>query len=231
MSLGPLTEDSRAPRVAGALALVLAPVLLIVGGLLHPSEKDDAAAQMVVIRDQLDRWYFSHLLLILGFALLLPALVTAARPLRARFGALYATTTALVGIGLLFEICGIAMDGFGLWLLAHTSSTGVADALAEESDDLSSLHFLFTYLPLGLGLGLLLLGVGLLRARGLSVWKVAVLMVAGVASMVQLLTELSPALVVAFLALAVALVPTGLQAFGRVETLAPTSPAPRVYSR
>lgn len=227
MSARPLIEESRAPRVAGALALTLAPILLIVGGLLHPKEQDDAAAQMDVVRAHLDRWYVAHLLLILGFALLLPALVAAARSLKATAGGLYALATGLIGAGLLFEICSVAVDGFGLWLLGHSDNTAVADSLAGDSDDLSPLHVLFTYLPLALGLGLLLLGIALWRVRGLSVWKIVLLMVAGLGSIAQLLADLAPGLVVMFLALAVALVPTGFQMFFGDRAVAPTSPAPR----
>jgi hypothetical protein len=206
-----VSDAGGATRVAGGMALIVAPIVLIVGGLLHPTEKEDAVAQMVVVRDNLNQWYLSHLLLVLGFALLLPALLAVAGPLRTRLGGLYVVGAFLAGMGILFEVGSIMIDGFGLWLLAHASDSGVADDLAGQSDDASALHVLFGVLPLALAAGIVVLAVGVWRARALSVWKIALLLLAAVGSAVQLLADVAPALVVMFLALAVALIPTGVQ--------------------
>lgn len=207
-----MTQQTPTPqRVAAGLALIAAPLLLIVGAVLHPTEADDTAGQMNIVRDNLSRWYTAHLLLLIGFGLLLPALLALSAALRGRAPGWYTLGITLAGAGIFLQFGGIIMDGMGLWLLGHASDHGAAADLAELSES-GPLAVPFRWLALTFAAGLIVLGVALLRGRQLAIWKAVLIVVAGLASAVQLVADITPALGLTFLALAIALVPSGFQA-------------------
>jgi hypothetical protein len=200
-----------APRVAAGLAMIAAPLLLIVGALLHPTEADSAAEQMNVVRDNLSRWYTAHLVLLIGLGLLLPALLALAANLRGRAPGWYVVGATLAGTGIFLQFGGILMDGMGLWLLGHATDHDTAADLAELTES-GPLAVPFRWLALTFAAGLIVLGAALWLGRQVAIWKSALIVVAGLASAIQLIAGITPALGVTFLALAIALVPSGIQA-------------------
>jgi hypothetical protein len=63
--------------IAGA-SLVLGPLLMSAGDLIHPKEYSKAAAQAAVIVDHASRWYTAHLLLFIGKLVLIPGILALA---------------------------------------------------------------------------------------------------------------------------------------------------------
>ncbi len=63
-------------RLVGIVGLVIGPLIMSTGDLLHPQESADAARQAAIIAEQPDRWYLAHVLLFIGFVILIPGLLT-----------------------------------------------------------------------------------------------------------------------------------------------------------
>jgi hypothetical protein len=58
-----------------AVSLVLGPLLMSVGDLMHPQEDASAADQAVLIAEHATRWYAAHLLLFVGILVLIPGML------------------------------------------------------------------------------------------------------------------------------------------------------------
>jgi hypothetical protein len=56
-------------------SLVLGPLLMSVGDLVHPNERLDTADQAAIIIEHASRWYAAHLMLFLGMLIFVPGLL------------------------------------------------------------------------------------------------------------------------------------------------------------
>jgi hypothetical protein len=68
----PLDAARRAERVTTSMSLVLGPLLMSIGDLLHPEERMLPAEQIAIVVDHASRWYTAHLLLYVGMLLFIP---------------------------------------------------------------------------------------------------------------------------------------------------------------
>jgi len=68
----PLDAARRAERVTTSVSLVLGPLLMSIGDLLHPEERMLPAEQIAIVVDHASRWYSAHLLLYVGMLLFVP---------------------------------------------------------------------------------------------------------------------------------------------------------------
>lgn len=68
----PLDAAQRAERVTTSVSLVLGPLLMSIGDLLHPEERMLPAEQIAIVVDHASRWYTAHLLLYVGMLLFIP---------------------------------------------------------------------------------------------------------------------------------------------------------------
>ncbi len=74
-----MTSSPRNYRTwVAAASLVVGPLVMSVGDLIHPEESMDAADQIAILVDDATRWYTAHLLLFIGILLLIPGLVALA---------------------------------------------------------------------------------------------------------------------------------------------------------
>jgi hypothetical protein len=74
-----MTDAQRGYRtVIAAASLVVGPALMSVGDLIHPAESLDTAAQIAIVMPAAARWYQAHLLLFIGFLLLVPGVLALA---------------------------------------------------------------------------------------------------------------------------------------------------------
>ena len=68
----PLAAARRAERVTTSVSLVLGPLLMSIGDLLHPEERMSPVEQIAIVVDHASRWYTAHLLLFVGMLLFIP---------------------------------------------------------------------------------------------------------------------------------------------------------------
>jgi hypothetical protein len=67
-----LTAARSAERVTTSVSLVVGPLLMSIGDLLHPEERMLPAEQIAIVVDHASRWYTAHLLLFFGILLFIP---------------------------------------------------------------------------------------------------------------------------------------------------------------
>jgi hypothetical protein len=169
-----------------------------------------------------DRWYLAHLLSLIGFALLVPAilgltqLVGYGRAALADLGGTLALLGVLAASGLL------SIDGFGVWQMAQPAADP-AEMAALLDRILTSPGVLTLYLvSLASAVGLLVLVVGLYRAQLVPAWT-AGLVAVGVAVWFTGEAAASKATMVA----GVALLALGLGLTGRRMFAASTQQPPQ----
>jgi hypothetical protein len=71
----PLAAARRAERLTTSVSLVVGPLLMSIGDLLHPEERMSPVEQIAIVVDHASRWYTAHLLLFFGLMLLIPGLL------------------------------------------------------------------------------------------------------------------------------------------------------------
>ena len=73
---------SAAPRdyrtLIAIASLIVGPLLMSIGDLIHPEERMDSAEQIAILADHASRWYAAHLLLFIGMMLAIPGLLALA---------------------------------------------------------------------------------------------------------------------------------------------------------
>lgn len=68
----PVAAAQRAERVTTSTSLVIGPLLMSIGDLLHPEERMLPEDQIAIVAEHASRWYTAHLLLFIGMLLLVP---------------------------------------------------------------------------------------------------------------------------------------------------------------
>jgi hypothetical protein len=66
-------RDTR--TIIAATSLVVGPLLMTIGDLLHPEERMSHREQIAILVDHSSSWYLAHLLLLVGFLLFVPGLL------------------------------------------------------------------------------------------------------------------------------------------------------------
>ena len=154
--------------LAGA-CMVVAPVVLLVAMVIHPTSDMDEATQVATIADNLDAWYVAHLLAFVAIVLMVPALLGLMHMLRERQVALGHVGGGLAMLGLL-AFTGIVAMELVMWQMAGAGSTAEAVALLERLNETAGIVFPFVLLSFGFSLGMAFLAVGLYRARAVQSW-------------------------------------------------------------
>lgn len=218
--------NTRPGRLAG-LAMLFAPLVFIVAELLHAQLDTDGGTYLDRIADNPDRWYAAHVLVLLGLALIVPALVGVVQLFRDDRPSL---ATASISLLVPSAVALAALVGMELvaWQLAQ-STIGRAELVGVwESTAENAAIVPLVGVALLMPVAWLLAGIGLYRTRAVAPWS-AVLV--GGAQLVGFVGELSAApkwiAVGAQVAFAVGLVPIGL----RVLRDSPTDAAVRRQAR
>src|SRR5215216_4816541 len=73
MPIASSTRDYRTP--VATVSLVVGPLIMTIGDLIHPDESMDTARQIAIVMDDATRWYAAHLLLFIGLMLAIPGLL------------------------------------------------------------------------------------------------------------------------------------------------------------
>jgi hypothetical protein len=165
--------------VAGA-CMVLAPLLLLVGQVLHPKTETDVAAQLAVIADNTDRWVAAHVIILMSIAFAVPAVLGLMHMLREREVAWGHVGGALAMLGLLALVGLVAVEGFVGWQAGTAGDRAAMTALFEGLTESAAFVVPFVVVAYGFMVGLACLAVGLYRARAVQWWMALFLAVAAV---------------------------------------------------
>ena len=169
-SAQPRPGSRRRYQRLAAGSLIVAPLVLLAGELLHPPFQRDPARLLAVAAANPGRWYLAHLLSLIGFALLMPAILRLTQLVGQGRAALADVGGTLALLGMLAVSGLLSIDGFGVWQMAQPAADR-AEMAALLDRILTSPGVLTLYLvSLASAVGLLVLVVGLYRAQLVPAW-------------------------------------------------------------
>jgi hypothetical protein len=121
-----LSIPHRGQRIATVASLVVGPLLMSIGDLLHPEERMEPAEQIAIVVEHAARWYTAHLLLFLGILLFIPGFLG----LTALTGALKPGAAYAARVFIFIGTAGFASVITGEMLASRLVLDGVGDAAA-----------------------------------------------------------------------------------------------------
>jgi hypothetical protein len=162
--------------VAG-VCMIGAPLLLVVGLIVHPESKSDVADQLAVISANMDAWYAAHLIVAMALVLAVPAVLGLMHMLREREVAYGHLGGGLAIVGLLAITGIVAMEGFVGWQAGAASGSDAAamTALFERVTETTGIVIPFFVMSYAFTVGMLFLAAGLYRAHAVQSWTAAML--------------------------------------------------------
>jgi hypothetical protein len=159
-----LSDSHHTRKMVAGACMVLAPLFLLVGAVIHPTADTSALSQAAAIATEPDAWYIAHLLILASIVLAVPAVLGLMHMLREKQGA-----AGLVGGGLallgLMAFVGIVAIEMVFWQAGPAVQTA---ALIDRVDDTAGIMIPFGVVSLGFGLGVIALAAGLYAARVVS---------------------------------------------------------------
>jgi hypothetical protein len=175
-----LSDAHHFRKMVAGFCMVAAPLLLLVGMVIHPEGKTDEGAQLAVVADNLDAWYIAHLLVLVSIVLAVPAVLGLMHMLREREVA-YGHLGGGLGLLGLIALTGIVtIDGFVGWQMASAGDRGEMTALFERLNDTAGVFIPLFLASLAFTLGMLCLAFGLYRARAVQWWMALFVAIAAI---------------------------------------------------
>jgi hypothetical protein len=182
-----LSDPHHFRKTLAGFCMVLAPLFLLIGSVIHPESESDEAAQLAVIADNLDQWFAAHLIILVSIALAVPAFLGLMHMLREREVAWGHLGGGLSVLGLLAFVGIVTMDGFVGWQAA-VGDRGEMTELFQRLNETAGFVIPFYVVSFAFMLGLVCLAIGLYRARAVQWWMSAFLVVASVLFVIGIAT-------------------------------------------
>jgi len=164
-----LSDAHHFRKMVAGLCMIFAPLLLVIGMVIHPESSTNEATQLGTIAANQDAWFIAHLLILASLVLALPAVLGLMHMLREREVALGHIGGGLALIGVLALVGIVTIDGFVLWQAASGGEAGMV-ALYERLNETAGVVIPFYIVSFAFTLGLLCLAFGLYRARAVQSW-------------------------------------------------------------
>ena len=160
-------------KTVAGLCMVAAPLVLLVGMIVHPERKTDEADQLAVVGANLDQWYVSHLLVLISLVLAVPAVLGLMHMLRERESGWGHIGGGLAMLGLLALTAVVAIDGLVVWQMASGGDGAAMTALYESFMDTAGIAIPVFLVSFAFAIGVALLSMGLYFARAVPAWMSA----------------------------------------------------------
>lgn len=162
--------------------MLLAPLLLLIGFVIHPPEPHDSAQLLDVISANTARWNAAHLMFGPSMVLSIPAVVGLVRLLEhggrgGGFG-LIGASLAIIGVIFLTLFIGIELAMSAIASVPMEQHAAIEPAVQALVDFKGPLPVVF--MGLSLNLGLFVLAVGLISMRAVPRWTSVAIIVAAV---------------------------------------------------
>ena len=172
-----LSDSHHFRKTIAGVCMIGAPLLLLVGMIIHPESKTDVADQLAVISSNMDEWYVAHLIVAISLVLAVPAVLGLMHMLREREVAYGHLGGGLALVGLLAITGIVAMEGFVGWQAAAASPADAPamTALFERVTETTGVVLPFFVMSYAFTVGMLFLAAGLYRARAVQSWTAAML--------------------------------------------------------
>jgi hypothetical protein len=197
-------------RLVAGSGLIAAPVVLLVGALVHPQIEDAGAAHLAVVAENPDRYYAAHAILLAGLALFLPAVLGLMHLLREHATAFGHVGGGLAMVGLFGATALVAIDGIAVSQMGQPeASAEEMAALLDRIKESAGLRAVAVVGAVSFLLGVLLLAYGLWRARAVQPWMAGGIAAAAIVVFIGQVTDNRFIFAIAFAIYLVALGPIG----------------------
>jgi hypothetical protein len=172
-----LSDSHHFRKTVAGVCMIGAPLLLLVGMIIHPESKTDVADQLAVISANMDEWYVAHLIVAISLVLAVPAVLGLMHMLREREVAYGHLGGGLAIVGLLAITAIVAIEGFVGWQAgaATDSDAAAMTALFERVTETTGVVLPVFVMSYAFTVGMLFLAAGLYRARAVQSWTAAML--------------------------------------------------------
>jgi hypothetical protein len=154
--------------VAGA-SMVLGPLLLLVAFVASPRLETEAAAQLRVAAEHVDRFYLVNLIAMVGIVLMIPAVLGLMHMLRERQPGYGAIGGGLSVLGLLATMASIGI-GFVVWRMAADGVQAGDVTLLDSVIDANGIMIPVTVVGFLGAVGFVLLMLGMYRGHVVDWW-------------------------------------------------------------
>ena len=169
-----LSDSHHFRKTIAGMCMIGAPLLLLVGMVIHPERKSEVGDQLAVIADNTDAWFAAHLIVLVALVLSVPAVLGLMHMLREREVAFGHIGGGLAMVGILATTGLVAIDGFVGWQAGEAPSAEMV-ALFERVTETAGVVIPFFVMSLAFAVGMLFLAAGLYRARAVQSWTSAML--------------------------------------------------------
>ncbi len=172
-----LSDSHHFRKMVAGVCMIGAPLLLVIGMIVHPETKSDVGAQLAVIAGNMDEWYAAHLIVAMSLVLAVPAVLGLMHMLREREVAYGHLGGGLAIVGLLASTAIVAIEGFVGWQAgaAIGSDAAAMTALFERVTETTGIVIPVFIMSFAFTVGMLFLAAGLYRARAVQSWTAAML--------------------------------------------------------
>lgn len=212
-----LSRPERLRKVLCGSCLIAAPALLLVGGLLHPTETTDPARQYEIISSNPDRWELAHWIITASMLLMVGAVLGLAHQLheqRPAEGILGGAVT-LVGVLALFAVA--AAETVVIPELGRSREPGAA-AIYERIFEFGSTRWTVLLVAvLLLPVGLIAMSYGLYRAQLVPSWTAGALALGALLFAVSLPTGSAVVFAIGLTAMVVGMAPIGWKVLSETD--------------
>ena len=176
-----ITNPSNFRRTLVGLCLVVAPLLILAASVIQPtSEGDDVEEWLPELAEDVGRNDAATTLFIVGFVLLVPAIVGLVHLVRERGIVLAHISGLLALVGTVLYPVLFSTTFYDLSLAENLPVDQAVEA-QEGTEDYVGVWFIFIPAVFGWTIGLILLSIGLFRARLAPVWFLVLIVLANLA--------------------------------------------------
>ena len=163
-----LVQAEKLRKTLCGSCLILAPAVLLVGGVLHPEETTDAARQFEIIVDDVGRWEVAHWLISASLLLMVGAVVGLAHLLHERrpTEGIVGGAATMVGVMALFAV---ATAEAAIMPQLGRSDIAAAAPIFERIAD-SGARWVLLLPVMFLPVGLIVMSYGMYRSRVAQTW-------------------------------------------------------------
>lgn len=156
-------------KMVAGMCMLVAPLLLLVGAVVHPGRSTDVADQLAIVAANQDAWYAAHLIELLAIVLFLPVILGLMHMMREREPALGHIGGALALVGLMATTAVVTIEGLVGWQAGAQNSAEMV-ALFERMTESAGIVVPVLAMSFALSLGVIVMMWGLVRSRVVPAW-------------------------------------------------------------
>jgi hypothetical protein len=163
-----LSDAHHFRKMVAGVCMMLAPLILLAGAIIHPGFETDEAALLSSAAGSLDAWYLAEMFFLISIVLAVPATLGLMHMLRERHVAAGHVGGGLALVGLL-AFTGATAIQLVVWQMAQPQlERGQMISLLQGVDDATGIFIPFYLCTFALALGYVVLAWGLAAARAIS---------------------------------------------------------------